>query len=126
MPIEKTRIITFTQDHPSLTLREIGENFNVSKQYIHKVLRKNNITRTRLKFKKVAYCSICGNPTEKTAKVCAGNCYFQYYYIRVNCAFCRVSFYKKRSQIVQSHANNQKHLYCSMKCYGKGQSDLKY
>ena len=38
-----TDIIEYRQNHPTLTLQAIGTHFNVTRSYIHKVLKRNNI-----------------------------------------------------------------------------------
>ena len=100
MPVKIKRIVNYKQNNPTASLADIGNKFKVSKQYIHKVLKKQNIPTTlRVQKKHVKYCLICGLPS--TRKVCRGKCHFEYYNIKVNCAFCRIPFYRKRAKIVK-------------------------
>ena len=126
MPVKikkKDKILLYKKEHPFDTLQNIGDYFNVSRVYVHKVLKNNGLPTTRLKKLKVVYCLVCGNPTEKQAKVCKGKCYFKYYNIKVNCAYCRIPFYRKRAQIKLKYNRGYNNIYCSNKCYYRGQRD---
>ena len=43
------KIAQYRQEHPSLTLAEIGEVFNVSRQYVHKGLKQTATPTIRAK-----------------------------------------------------------------------------
>lgn len=111
-------IKVYRQEHPTLTLAEIGQEFGVSRQYIHKVLKQTNIPTKRAKQQFVKYCLVCGKATNRT--VCAGRCHFQYYNIRVNCATCRITFYRKRGEIQAKYDRGYEKIYCSRQCYYRG------
>ena len=118
MPIGKTRIITFTQDHPSLTLREIGENFNVSKQYIHKVLKRAGLhTNVPKPLQPSRYCVQCGNRTLPKRKLCSDKCRFDWRFMKVSCSYCTQEFYRRKHQLKKSYYLNFKNIYCSQRCY---------
>ena len=122
MPVKIKRIVNYKQNNPTASLADIGNKFKVSKQYIHKVLKKQNIPTTlRIQKKHVRYCLICGHPS--TRKVCEGTCHFKYYNIKVNCSMCRIPFYRKRSKIFQNYERRYKKIYCSRKCYYRGQRE---
>ena len=108
----------YKQEHPTLTLAEIGQHFRVSRQYIHRVLKQTNIPTKRAKQQFVKYCLVCGKATNRT--VCAGRCHFQYYNIRVNCATCRITFYRKRGEIQAKYDRGYEKIYCSRQCYYRG------
>ena len=122
MPVKIKKIVNYKQNNPTASLTDIGNKFKVSRQYIHKVLKKQNIPTTlRVKKKHVRYCLVCGLPS--TRKVCAGKCHFTYFNIKVNCASCRIPFYRKRAKIVQNYERGYNKIYCSRQCYCKGQRD---
>ena len=122
MPVKIKRIVNYKQNNPTASLADIGNKFKVSKQYIHKVLKKQNIpTSIRVQKKHVSYCLVCGIASSR--KICKGKCHFQYYNIKVNCAFCRIPFYRKRAKIVQNYERGYNKIYCSRKCYYRGQRD---
>ena len=108
----------YRQEHPTLTLAEIGKEFGVSRQYIHKVLKHTNTPTLRAKKKQVKYCLVCGSAT--TRLVCKGRCSFDYYNIKVTCSWCRVPFYRKRGQIVDKYNRGYDKIYCSRRCYYRG------
>ena len=114
-------IIQYRYDNPHDTLEQIGNNFQVSRQYIHKVLKNNNIPTIRAKRKKVQYCLHCKEPSPTV--VHKGTCRFEYYNIKVNCASCRVPFYRKRGQIVNKYNRGYNKIYCSRPCYYRGRRD---
>jgi len=116
-----SKIIQCRQDKPFYTLQQIANSFGVSKQYVHKVLKGNNIPTLRSKrLKNVRYCFICRELSKKN--VHDGSCHFQYYNLKVNCAFCHVPFYRRRSEIIQKHREGYKKIYCSRDCYHKARS----
>ena len=125
MPIKIKSIVSYKQNNPTASLADIGARFKVSKQYIYKVLKKQNIpTSINSRFdprkaikKHVRYCLVCGNVS--TRKVCLGKCHFSYYRIKVNCAVCRIPFYRKRAKIVFNYVRGYKKIYCSRHCYDR-------
>jgi len=118
---QTSKIIQYRYDNPHDTLQQIGEAFKVSRQYIFKVLKQNEIPTLRAKkLKNVRHCKICGELSTKL--VHDGSCHFQYYNLKINCATCRIPFYRKRSQIVQKYKQNFKNSYCSLSCYHKART----
>ena len=113
--LQKFRVAEYRQEHPTLTLDEIGKQFGVSRQYIHKALKQTHTPTTRVKKRSVKYCVICGKGG--TRNVCEGRCHFQHYNIKVNCALCRIPFYRKRGQIVSKYNRGYNKIDCSRRCY---------
>ena len=122
-------IILYRQEKPTLTLQQIGEQFKVSKQYIHKVLKANDSPTIAVKKRKVGYCLVCKTCIENhkgyIKRICSQKCKFKYHNIKVNCAFCRIPFYRKRHQIIQRYRDKRykKYIYCTKHCYNKAQRD---
>ena len=118
---QNSKIIQYRYDNPHDTLQQIGGAFKVSRQYIFKVLKQNNVSTLRAKrMKNPRHCKICGELSTKL--VHDGSCHFQYYNIKINCANCRIPFYRKRSQIVQKYLEGNKKNYCSIGCFHKVRS----
>ena len=62
-PRKIKRIVRYKEENPTLTLKDIGKRFKTSKQYIHKVLKNQNIpTAIRAREKRVSYCLECASP----------------------------------------------------------------
>ena len=117
MPVKIKSIVRYKKNNPTVSLVTIGNKFNVSKQYIHKVLKKQNISTSRFPKNNVRYCLVCGKPSKR--KVCLGKCHFSYYRLKINCAVCRIPFYRKRATIVLSHVRGYKKIYCTRHCYDR-------
>ena len=115
------KIVSYRQEHPYDTLEQIGERFEVSRMYIHKVLTKTSTPTTRIKRVNIKYCLECKEPS--TREVHTGKCHFKYYNIKVTCAFCRIPFYRKRAKIIQTYNRGYKKLYCTRQCYYRGQRE---
>ena len=126
-------IIRFKQEQPTKTLQQIGNYFGVSKPYIYKVLKQNSIPTTRVKTPKLTYCLVCEKPIYKkldkagnrvyhVRKTCVGKCTFDYYNKEIKCAYCRRSFYRLRSQLIQKYNLGHKFIVCSQHCYTKSQT----
>ena len=110
-----SKIVRHRQDKPFDTLQEIGEAFGFTRQYIYKVLKKNNMPTLRVKKRKINYCLACNEPIlVGTSKIHRDKCRHSYYNIKIECAFCKIPFYKKRYR---------KDQYCSVSCAGRGSSE---
>jgi len=110
-----SRIVRHRQDNPFDTLQEIGEAFGFTRQYIYKVLKKNNMPTLRVKKRRVNYCLACNEPIlVGNRKIHVGKCHFNYYNNRVDCLFCKVPFYRKRYR---------KDKYCSSQCSASHRSE---
>ena len=120
---QSSKIIQYRYDNPHDTLQQIGDAFNVSRQYVFKVLKQFDIPTVRAKkMKNPRHCKICGEISTKL--VHDGTCHFQYYNLKINCATCRIPFYSKRSQIKQAYEQGFTYNYCSQSCYRKGKRAL--
>jgi hypothetical protein len=116
---QTSKIIQHRYNNPHDTLQQIGDAFGVSRQYIYKVLKQNNVPTIRAKkMKNVRHCKICEEISTKL--VHDGSCHFQYYNIKINCSYCRVPFYRKRSQIIKKYNSGYNNIYCSNGCYYRG------
>ena len=116
--ISIVKIVHYKQENPTLTLADIGKQFGVSRQYIHKVLKQSDIPTKRVIQRFVNYCLVCGNSTP--LKVCKGKGHFRYYNLLVNCSSCHIPFYRKRGQIINKHTRGYNKIYCSRRCYYRG------
>ena len=117
-----SKIIQYRYDNPHDTLQQIGDAFKLSRQYIFKVLKQNEVPTIRAKkMKNARHCKICGELSTKL--VHDGSCHFQYYKLKIVCTFCRVPFYRKRSEIVQKYRAGYNNLFCSVKCSVRHKSE---
>jgi len=127
-PRKIKRIVRYKEENPTLTLKDIGKRFKTSKQYIHKVLKNQNIpTAIRAKKKRVSYCLECKNliPAKTLLKkpICSKKCHFKYYNIKILCDFCRIPFYRKRSALIQKSLRGYRHSFCTIQCFYRAQRD---
>ena len=100
------------------TLREIGEKFDVSRQYIHRVLKQENVPTQRLKRERFSICLVCDHRiNDSLAKVHQGKCHGEYYYKLIHCDNCFAKWHMKRALIMQKIRRNDKHSYCSRRFY---------
>ena len=119
-----TDIIEYRQNHPTLTLDAIGKNFKVSRQYIFKVLKANNIpTKGAKGTKQTRYCLACNQMHIRRNRFCSDECHFKYKYMEVACAFCHVSFFRTRKMIDTRARLGYTYMYCSVACYYRGKGD---
>ena len=100
------------------TLREIGEKFGVTRQYVFKVLKQTETPTLRLKKEKFTICLVCREKVENSlAKVHIGKCHGEYYYHSVFCDTCYKKWHIRRSVLIQKRDRGDKHIYCSRECY---------
>ena len=122
---KKQDIIQTRTLQPFLTLREIGEQFSVSKQYIYKILKKAGVhTGAPKPLKADRYCVQCGNRTAPKTNTCSDRCRFILRYMRVACSFCTSEFYRKKALLRKSYHLHYKNIYCSQKCYQRSRLDF--
>jgi hypothetical protein len=118
-------IIKYKQENLSKTLQEIGNHFGFSRQYIHTVLKQNNISTFRVPSNiKLNKCLVCGDYSK--TKIHEGSCTFKYYNIKIECAFCKIPFYRKRAEINTRRNYGYKKIFCGLKCYNKSRGDKGY
>ena len=112
---------------PFLTLQEIGNEFKVSRQYVHKILKKAGLhTGAPKPLKSDRYCVQCGKRTKPKTKTCSDRCRFQLRWMRVTCSYCLVEFYRRKCLLRKSYYLNYKNIYCSQRCYQKKRGDIYY
>ena len=116
-------IIKYRQENPMLTLQDIGNNFKVSRQYIHKVLKNNNIPTKGVRRKKSRKCKFCSSLQYKRNQYCSPECRFKYTHIQVHCAFCHIAFYRTRQILTKNMKRGYNRIYCSRSCLARGRKD---
>ena len=107
-------------EYPLETLKEIGLAFGVTAQYVHKVLRAENVPTRRPERKSFRYCVLekCQEKIENSmAKVHAGRCHAEYYWLYVRCNNCWAEWHMRRGQMKQKVDRGDKNIYCSRDCY---------
>ena len=114
------KIVNYRQNNPFVTLQNIADQFSVTKGYVHRVLKNNNVPTIRAKRKRVQYCLHCKELS--TTKVHLGKCHFEYYNPIIYCAVCRIPFHRKRAKIMNNHNRGYQMNYCSRACYYKRQN----
>ena len=111
-------IVHHRYEHPNDTLQKIADNFGVSRQYIHRVLRTTNTPTLRAKRQRINYCKVCNQQIYNSlAKVHTGRCYGEYYWTNVQCFNCKAEWYMSKSQLKQKDDRGDKNTFCSRKCY---------
>ena len=119
----KDKIIQLRTENPLMNSVEIGTEVGVSKQYVHKILRKEGLHTSVPKKKRFNRCKQCNEPVKPSVNICSGTCHFNYYRIKVTCSFCHVDFYLQRSEVTQRYKRGYNNIYCSKPCYYKGRKD---
>ena len=120
----KEQIIQLRTENPLMNSVEIGKEVGVSKQYVHKILRKADLNTSVPKKKKINRFKQCNEPINPHKNICSDKCHFTYYQIKVTCSFCHVDFYLKRSEVTQRHRRKYNKIYCSKPCYYKGRKEV--
>ena len=111
-------IVQQRYEYPLETLREIGVNFGVSAQYVHKVLSTEQVPTRRPERKHFRYCVQCNELIENSkARTHAGRCHADYYWLYVRCNNCWAEWYMRRGQMKQKVNRGDKNTYCSRSCY---------
>ena len=106
---------------PFLTLQEIGNEFKVSRQYVHKILKKAGLhTGAPKPLKSDRYCVQCGKRTAPKTKTCSDRCRFSLRWMLVACSYCSSEFYRQKCLLRKSYYLKYKNIYCSQKCYQRG------
>ena len=125
MPLmsSKEQIIQLRTENPLMNSVEIGTEVGVSKQYVHKILRKEGLNTSVPKKKQFNRCKQCNEPVGPRINICSEACRFTYYRLKVKCSFCHVHFYVKRAQVIQKHRRKYKNIYCSLSCSHRGRKD---
>ena len=120
----KDRIIKLRNETPLMNSVEIGKLVGVSKQYVHKILKKEGLVTYVPKRKTIYKCKLSDTVLAKCKRtVCSSECHFKYYRIPVTCSFCHVGFYLKRSEVAQRYKRRYNRIHCSRTCYNKDRRD---
>lgn len=118
------KIIQLRKENPLMNSVEIGKAVGgVSKQYVHKILKREGLNTYVPKQKKFTRCAYCNEPTPAKTKVCPGKCHFNYYNLKVACTYCHLEFYLSRSTINYRHRQKNKNIFCSRKCLFRNMRD---
>tara|TARA_E500000318_G_C3511611_1_gene192552 strand:- start:243 stop:626 length:384 start_codon:yes stop_codon:yes gene_type:complete len=116
----KPKIIKLRKNNPLMSNAEIAEKVGCSRQYIHRLLKKEDFPNPP-RPKKIRLCEVCKK--ESTRKVHKGRCSYEYYKIELTCAFCRIKFKRDRSAVMQGYRKGFSDIYCSAECVQKGRKD---
>ena len=120
----KKKILRLRKKYPLLPSADIAKTVGVSRQYVHSVLKKNElITKVPRSKKDLRTCKNCDNIHEYKRKFCSDGCRFQYTNILVECSFCHVEFYRKRHVLLKNYRYGCKNIYCSRSCTYRGWRD---
>ena len=148
-----SKIIQYVADNPNDSLKKIADEFNVSRQYITKVFKQNNLLNQRAKYTLLK---------EERAKLILEYRYENVYdtliqmskalniskkvisktlkehgapttaksakkkMIKINCCWCKKPFYRKEQQIKDSQEKGITKAYCSLTCSGKARTGKKF
>lgn len=122
---KKDRIIKARIAQPFSTLQALGNDFKVSRQYIHKILKNAGLhTNAPKPLKPNRYCVQCGGKTNNKVKTCSERCRFYLRFMIVACSYCTVEFYRRKALLKKSYYLNYKNIYCSQKCYQRSRVDI--
>ena len=132
MPSKRDQIIRLRKENPILRLIKIAEQVGVDQAYVHRVLKKAELsTKSVLINKKLLprriVCQACGEDVPKSSSHSArvhhihDECRYEFFRLLLTCRFCQVVFRRKRSAVKNFVIRKNKHLYCSVECRRKGQ-----
>tara|TARA_Y100000034_G_C6870335_1_gene397261 strand:+ start:776 stop:1249 length:474 start_codon:yes stop_codon:yes gene_type:complete len=132
MTSKRDQIIRLRTENPILRLTKIAEQVGVDQAYVHRVLKKAELsTKSVLINKKLLskriVCQACGEDVPKTATHSArvhhihDECRYDHFRLLLTCRFCQVVFRRKRSVVRNFVVRKNKHIYCSVECRRKGQ-----
>jgi len=119
----KKKIVRLRNQHPLMSNAEIGRKVGVSRSYVHTILKKNDLVTNVPRTLTIKHCVLCGNVMKgkKLSLTCSQRCRFLYNRIKVECSYCTVEFYLRRSEVSQRYKRGYKNIYCSRLCYNRGQ-----
>lgn len=122
----KKKVVRLRNQHPLMSNAEIGRKIGVSRAYVSTVLKKNNLVTNVPHKLNIKYCEICGSVmnSRKPSLTCSPHCRFLYNRIKVECSYCTVEFYLRRSEVSQRYKRGYKNIYCSRLCYTRGRRDV--
>lgn len=118
------KIIRYRLKYPYKRVTEIAEMVGVNANWVYHVLQRHGIPPSSgLQKKKAYYCKYCEQPTEGKRNT-HDECYIKAHYLQVQCSYCRIVFYRKKSYITRAYQlRPEGSIYCSQACYRKGKSE---
>ena len=119
----KNKIIRLRTKYPLLPSNQIAQRIGVSRQYVSIVLQKYELSTAAPKTKKLKECLLCGALHFRRNRFCSSDCHFKYSHMLVTCTFCHIEFYRARHVIDNRTRAGYNRIYCSRKCYYRGQRD---
>ena len=121
---KKHKIVELRNYNPLMNGSEIARKVGVCKQYVSKVLKAEELTNSVPRPRKLPrQCTLCGYAIPKRQRFCSPKCRETYLYLSVTCAFCHMSFIRRRSDIALGHRRGYNGIYCSRSCYNRVQKD---
>ena len=122
----KKKIVRLRHQQPLMSNAEIGREVGVSRSYVADILKKNDLVTNVPHQLYIKHCAICGNVMNKRrlSLTCSQHCRFLYGRIKVECSYCTVEFYLRRSEVVQRYKRGYKNIHCSRLCYTRGRRDV--
>ena len=117
----KKKIVRLRNQHPLMSNADIGRKIGVSRAYVFNVLKANDLVTNVPHKLHIKHCAICGNVMNNRlpSLTCSRHCRFLYNRIKVECSYCTVEFYLRRSEISQRYGRGHKNIYCSRSCYDR-------
>ena len=123
----KLKIIRYRKQYPLKPSNQIAKEVGVSRQYVHKILKKAGLpTSAPRPFQYKYSCNQCQVVLRYTGKkgsskvFCSSSCKDKYRNISVKCSFCRLVFTRKRSRLTWAAKAGYNRIYCSKQCQYKG------
>lgn len=121
----KKKIVRLRNQHPLMSNAEIGRKVGVSRSYVYNILKKNDLVTNVPRKLTIKHCTVCGivMKGKKLSLTCSQRCRFLHNRIKVECSYCTVEFYLRRSEVSQRYKRGYKNIYCSRLCYNRGRRD---
>jgi hypothetical protein len=108
--------------NPSATLKQIGDKFGVTKEWVRQILAAEDLP-TRHWPVKYYFCINCHKcfkkERNKSIWFCSKECRKEYYYAKLECAMCGTLFTKPFHDIIRRLKNGQDEFCCSKECRGR-------
>jgi len=121
----RNKIIRWRNKFPLMRPIDMAHKLNVSKQYVHKILKKYDLPTSAPRPRKLTYCLVCRELLLVVKRFCSNKCRYEYYNIIVTCSFCKFKFIRKRHLIVYKYKLGYTNIYCSRKCLVHAQREGK-
>jgi hypothetical protein len=124
LPIMSVResIIKERVDNPSATLKQIGDKFGVSREWVRQVLVAGKLPTRHwpVQYYICNNCRKCFKGKYNRSKLfCSKKCRIAYYTASVECETCGTLFTRQFCDMVKGLRTGQHHFCCSPKCRSK-------